>query len=141
MLPKKVELLKLTKFEVRDLIAKLEEITAGCDQVELQVKHHFSKGVYAREMFIPKGTFLVGKIHKFKNLNILSQGDASVLSIEGAARISGYHATVSSPGIKRVIYAHEDCIWTTIHGTNETDLEKIEEEVIVKSYADLNEEA
>jgi len=41
-------------------------------QVELKVVHHFSKGVYARELHIPAGVILTGEIHKFKNLNILS---------------------------------------------------------------------
>lgn len=90
------------------------------------VTHHFSQGVYAREMFIPKGTVLTGKIHKYTQLNIMSQGELSVLTEEGIKRVKAPFTIVSPPGTKRIAYAHEDTIWTTVHGTDETDLEKIE---------------
>ena len=35
------------------------------------------------------------------------------------------------------MYALEDTVWTTIHVTEETDLEKIEDYVIAKSYDEL----
>ena len=139
MLPKVIDPATITKDEIRELIAMLEsEISVG-PEVDIGVSHRFSKGVYAREIFIPKGTFLVGKIHRYENLNILSKGELTVLSIEGCARLKAPFTVVSPPGVKRVAYAHEDSVWTTIHGTDETDLAKIEEEFIVKSYAELDE--
>ena len=42
----------------------------------------------------------------------------------------------SLPGTKRAVYAHPDVVWTTIHLTNETDLDKIEAEVIAPTYQD-----
>lgn len=97
------------------------------------VKHHFSQGVYAREMFIPKGTVLTGKIHKYTQLNIMSQGELSVLTEEGIKRVKAPFTIVSPPGTKRIAYAHEDTIWTTIHGTEETDLGRIEEHFVAQS--------
>ena len=45
------------------------------------VKHYFSPKdekygccTYAREMFIPKGTLIIGKIHRHQHLNIISKG-------------------------------------------------------------------
>jgi hypothetical protein len=43
---------------------------------------------------------------------------------------------ISSPGTKRAIIALEDTVWITVHVTNETDLEKIEDYVIAKTYDD-----
>lgn len=97
------------------------------------VKHHFSSGVYAREMFIPKGTVIVGKLHKHENLNIMSQGELSVLTEDGIKRIKAPFTVVSPPGTKRVAYAHEDTIWTTIHATEERDLGKIESMFVAQS--------
>ena len=131
------DITKMSRDEIRDLIGELEIVTKKEEQVEVPIWHYFSKGVYAREMFAKKGTFIVGKIHKFQNLNIISKGEVSILSIEGVKHLKAPSTFVSVPGVKRVIFVHEDCVWTTIHGTNETDLEKIEEEVIVKSYAEL----
>ena len=102
-------------------------------QLNLQVVHHFSEGVYARELHIPAGTILVGEIHKFKNLNILSQGSMQVSTEEGIATVDAPFTVVSPAGTKRIAYTLTDCVWTTIHGTNETDLNKIEKHFIAKN--------
>ena len=45
--------------------------------------------------------------------------------------------TMTSPaGCKRAVYAITDATWTTIHRTDETDLDKIEDWVIAKTYED-----
>lgn len=119
---------------IRERVFALEEaMRRECELVELPVKHHFSQGVYARELFIPKGTVLTGKIHKYQQLNIMSQGELSVLTEDGIKRVKAPFTIVSPPGTKRVAYAHEDTIWTTIHGTEETDLEKLEEHFIAQT--------
>lgn len=125
------------KPKLMDKISDFEEKLNGLEKVEIKVSHHFSKDVYAREIFIPKGTIVVGKIHKHENLNILSQGDILVISIDGAKRLKAPATIVSSPGVKRVAYAHEDSTWITVHGTSETDVEKIEDEFIAKSYDEV----
>lgn len=94
--------------------------------VECPVTHHFSDGIYAREMFIPKGTMLTGHIHKHQNLNIMSKGELLVLTEDGVKRVKAPFTIVSPPGTKRIAFALEDTVWTTIHATTETDLEKIE---------------
>lgn len=138
MLPKTLDIETATVQEVRDYIADLEKKALSCSQIEIPVNHHFSKGVYAREIFVPKDSFIVGKIHKHENLNILIKGEMTILSIEGSARIKAPFTIVSPPGVKRVAFAHEDCIWMTIHGTDERDLGKIEEQFIAKSYEELS---
>ena len=126
------------KSEVRDRVNAIEYEMLNADpdkfvQVDLPVRHHFSQGVYARELFIPKGTLLTGKIHKYTNLNILSMGEMSVLTDDGVKRVRAPFTVVSPPGTKRIAYAHEDCIWTTILGTSEKDPEKIEDQFTAKS--------
>jgi quercetin dioxygenase-like cupin family protein len=104
------------------------------DLYELPVKHHFSQGVYGREMFIPKGTIVTGHIHKYTQLNVLVSGDLSVLTEEGVKRVKPPFVVVSPPGTKRVAYAHEDSIWLTVHSVgDETDIEKIESKFIAKN--------
>jgi hypothetical protein len=118
-----------------DKVFRLEEsLLANFEQPELPLRHHFAKGVYARELFIPKGMVIVGKIHKHSTLNILSKGDISVTTDEGVVRVQAPFTVVGPPGTKRVGYAHEDSIWTTIHGTDETDLEVIETLFIAKDF-------
>lgn len=117
----------LTKEQLQQFIFDIEEKLKTCDnQIDVPVNHYFSKDVYAREMNVPKGVFLTGKIHKFENLNILTKGEVSVLSIDGCMRVKAPYTFVASAGAKRLFYMHEDTQWTTIHGTSEKDPEKIE---------------
>lgn len=132
------ELQNLDQNQIRQLIDQVEKTMIESDHgIEIPHTDHFSKGVYAREIAIPKGTFLCGKIHKFKNLNILSKGDITVFSIDGCQRVKAPHTIVSSAGVKRFAYAHEDSVWTTIHGTDETDVDKIESKFITKDYSEI----
>jgi len=123
--------------DMRRKIYALEEAIGEVEQIDLKITHHFAPGVYAREMFIPAGVMLTGKIHKFKHLNIISQGEIRVLTEEGAKTIKAPCTLVSEAGTKRAGLAITDTIWTTIHPTDETDLIKIEEQVIAKTHEDV----
>lgn len=101
------------------------------------LKHTFADGMYIREIFLPKGMLFVTKIHRFTHPYFLLQGDCSILTEEGIKRIKGPFSGITPAGTKRVIYTHEDTRWITVHATKETDLKKIEEEVIAKTYAEL----
>jgi hypothetical protein len=121
---------------VREKIDHLEAEMMKLPQLEIPPVHYFAKGLYAREIFIPAGTLLTGKIHKTEHLNIVSKGDISVVTESGIKRIVAPLTMVSQPGTKRVGYAHADTVWTTIHPniSNERDLDKLEEELIALSY-------
>lgn len=128
--------------DLRDRILELEAFMLALPEdqkVDLPEKNHFAPGVYARELPIPAGTLIIGKIHRFENMNILASGDISVLTENGVQRITAPAVIVSPPGTKRVGYAHTDTVWITIHGTHETDVAKIEAEVLVKSFDELPE--
>lgn len=97
-------------------------------QLQLPVTYHHGGGVFTGELFIPKGAIVVGKIHKFENLNVMTKGEMSVLVGKEIKRVKAPYVVVSAPGTKRVAYAHEDCIWMTFHATDKTnpdDVEKI----------------
>jgi quercetin dioxygenase-like cupin family protein len=116
-----------SELSTRDKVTAFESLMKEQPQVEIQTKHYFSKGVYAREIFIPKGTILTGHIHKYHNLNIISKGKIEVLVGDELKIVEAPFTIVSPPGTKRIARALEDTIWTTIHGTEEKDLDLIEE--------------
>lgn len=124
---------------IRSKIANLEAKMAQCEQLEIKPVHYIAQGLYAREITIPKGTLLTGKIHLFEHLNIISKGDISVLTDEGIKRIVAPATIISKPGIKRVGYAHEETVWTTIHAVSETDPEKMEKLLVVDTFDEFNE--
>jgi quercetin dioxygenase-like cupin family protein len=99
--------------------------------IEGEVVHHFSHGVYGRELRIPAGSVVVGHIHKHQNMNVLLEGQMTVVTDDGPKLVGPGFLIVSPPGTKRAAYAHTDCRWLTIHGTHETDLDKIEQQFIV----------
>ena len=106
-------------------------------QVPLVHIDHFSPGVYARELRIPKGVTLTGRIHKYTNLNILAKGSIAVTMEDGQVHV--IHAgeiVVSPPGTKRIATTIEDCVWITILGTDETDTDKIEQHFTTNDEAE-----
>lgn len=112
--------------------------------VDFPLKHHFAPGLYAREIFIPAGSVIVGKIHKHGHLNCISRGRVRVQTEFGFDILDATESPIvfiSEPHTKRVVYAETDTIWTTYHPTIVcdvvTDLEKIEQEVIAKSYEEF----
>lgn len=122
--------------ELRGKVFQLEQKMLEQPQLDLPVKHHFSQGVYGRELFIPAGTLLTGKIHKYEQLNILSQGEMSVLTEEGVKRVKAPFHIVAPAGTKRIAYAHTDCTWTTIHQTELRDVDQIEARFIAQDEAE-----
>ncbi len=125
----------------REQIDRLErEIAMHPGRVEeLPVFHHFAPGLYAREMHIPAGMALTGKVHKTEHMNILLQGEIIVWTEGGMKHLRAPYTFVSKPGTKRVGRTVTDTIWTCFHVTDKTDLAEIEKEVIEPSdnLADL----
>jgi hypothetical protein len=108
----------------------MDPSTEGAD---LPIRHSFAPGIYAREMSIPEGTLLIGKIHKHRHHNFLMQGSIIVLTEdEGVKLLQAPLMVVSEPGTQRIGYAVTDTIWTTVHENkdNTEDLAIIEERTV-----------
>lgn len=130
----------------RDLVMDFEQSLAAFVKengleidAEKLTKHWFAPGIYARELLIPAGTCLTGKIHKGAHLNIISQGRISVLTEHGIKTLEAPCTLVSDAGIKRVGFAHTDTVWTCIHANpdNCTDMEVLESRYISPSFEAL----
>jgi hypothetical protein len=102
-----------------------------------EFKHSFGEGLYVREMNIPAGVLMVTKIHKKAHPLFIIQGDCSILAIDGVHRVQPPFYMITPAGTKRVIYTHADTKLVTVHATLETDLDKIEEEIIAKTFDDV----
>lgn len=130
----------LTREEIPAFIESIRLEMMKGEQIELPVNHHFAKGefaVYGRELPLPKGSLIIGKIHKHECMSIITRGEVSILSIDGAMRVKAPFTFVSSPGAQRLIYAHEDTVWMTVHGTKETNIEKLEADLVTENYDDV----
>ena len=121
--------MNLTK---QDDIYKFQSLMQAGDTVELNVQHHFSDGLYARELFIPAGVCLVGALHKTKHMYMVVSGKCRVSSQYGNQEIVAPFMGETLPGTKRVIYALTDCVWVTYHPTDLTDIKDIEKALVVE---------
>jgi quercetin dioxygenase-like cupin family protein len=104
----------------------------GTFEIDLGIKHHFSSGVYAKEMHIP-ATYTVGShAHEFDHMSMLAKGEVVVRTDNGEQHFTAPAVVTITKGINHEIYAVKDSIWFCIHATKETDPSKVDEVLIMK---------
>lgn len=129
-------------------IANGDTIVAGTDNKPIvtdsklvPIKHFFMDGVYVREMTMYKDTVVVGAIHKHLHMCFLLAGKITVMNEEEIIDHVAPCFIVSTPGIKRVLYAHEDSVWYNTHKNpeNTKDVDKLEQDIVAISYKEYEE--
>jgi len=106
------------------------------DALNWPLKHTFSNGIYSRELTIPEGGLLIGKIHKHQHHNFLLQGEIIVITEDGGTELLQAPCTiVSKPGTQRIGYALTETVWATVHlnESNTQDLVLLEKETVVNT--------
>ena len=106
-----------------------------------EYKHSFADGIYIREMKMKRGQLGFSAIHKHSYGFFLLSGVLASSKEEGVEEFIAPCYIVSPRGAKRVVYAVEDCVITTVHAnpTNTRDLKEIEQSNVVFSWADYEE--
>jgi quercetin dioxygenase-like cupin family protein len=92
--------------------------------------HHFSDGLYAKEMTIPKGFIAGTHAHTYSHLSILAKGKVVVRTDFEEKEYSAPACIEIKSGILHTIEALEDSQWFCIHATDETDVSKVDEVLI-----------
>ena len=94
--------------------------------IDLGIVHHFSHKVYAKQMLLPGKHYAETHEHNYDHMSILATG-AVLVTIDGK---SEYYAGPSvihiKAGQKHRIEALTDAVWFCVHGTEETDPDKID---------------
>lgn len=124
-----------------DIIAGTESKPIVRDSDVIPIKHHFMDGVYIREMHMKKDSAVIGAIHKHLHMCFLLTGRITVVNEDETVDHIAPCFIVSTPGVKRVLYAHEDSIWFNTHKnpSNTEDLDKLEKEIVAVSYQEYEE--
>lgn len=126
-----------TDADARAQIELVQAHLATLPQIDLPLTHYFTPdGVYARKIFMPKGSLVMGQVHLTGHLNIILQGDCTLFTTSGAKRIKAPCVFESSPGTKKMLYMNEDTIWMTTHVLPEQDTDGIEKQLAVTTYAE-----
>ena len=104
-------------------------------------KHSFADGIYIREMTMKQGQLGFSAIHKHSYGFFLLSGILASSKEEGVEEFVAPCYIVSPRGAKRVVYAVEDCVITTVHAnpTNTKDLKEIEQINVVFNWKDYDE--
>jgi len=106
-------------------------ITKNLEPCPHHVAHLFVPGFYLRQCLCPAGVLGTTKIHKTKHPYIVTHGRIAVWSLnDGYKVVEAPHCGITQPGTRRVFYAFEDTLWTTVHATTLTDPGEIEREII-----------
>ena len=133
----------LTRQEFRSGVLDLEEAIKKNEGVLIgnndtaPLKHTFADGMYIREIFIPKGFVVTGKIHKHKHPSFLLKGSVLVVTEEnGKEVLTAPLSMVSASGTKRALFSLTDLVWVTVHNnpTNTRDIEELEREIAVDTF-------
>jgi len=111
----------------------MEEIIGNLPEASTQTDHFFTTGIYTRQMTLQRGSIVVGKAHRDSTLNILLKGKMAVYMSDHPNIVVTFEAPCafeSNAGVTKAVYCEEDCIILNVHRTDQTDLEKLEEELI-----------
>jgi hypothetical protein len=129
-LPPPVESAPAALPALQEQIAELGALLRQMPQVNPQTTHMLCGGVYARSVFMPAGTAVVGCIHKSNHIIVQVCGDTTITTPDGPVRLTGWHMFPVKAGAARALYIHEDTIWTSFHHTTKTTVEEIENDLI-----------
>lgn len=114
----------------REQIDRLQSEMTKMPQLELHTEHYFVPGMYCRKVFRPAGALIVGKVHKQPHFFLCAKGEIIAWTETGMRRLQAGDVVECQPGTKRVTLAVEDSIGITIHKTDKTELDEIEQELI-----------
>ena len=103
---------------------------------EFPTKHTFADGIYVRQMEMKKDSVVVGAIHNHLHVWFLLTGYITVATQDSTEDYIAPCYVVSTPGVKRVIYANEESIFVNIHKnpSNTQNLEELEAEIVSRNY-------
>lgn len=125
----------LAEVKKEDDLARIEALEGAmleCPQVSVPLDHFFAHGVYIRQGVIPPNVFIVGHEHRFEHVCVLLKGSITLATPDGVETLCAPLTWVAKPG-RKVFFTHEETVMQNVHATNERDLDRIEDELVIKS--------
>jgi len=100
--------------------------------------HSFADGMYTREIHINAGDLVVGEIHKSEYFINVLKGRLWVVSEFGAKEIIAPCQFKAKAGVKHIVFAIEDTVWSDTHKTDKTTVKGAEDDIFASSYDDFD---
>lgn len=136
--------LTLDAITTRNAIQRLEDAMLAQPErttnFDKYLTHYFGEGTYVREMRLPKDTVIVGRIHRYQEVCVLTKG-IILVKADGATESKVYEAPyvfTAAPG-KKVLYILENAIFLNIlpNPNNLRDIDELERELTLPDYPAL----
>lgn len=102
----------------------------GTFEIDLGTVHHFSDGLYAKQMHLPKGYKALSHKHSYSHLSVLATGKVIVTTDHSQQIFSAPACINIEAGTNHEILALEDVTWFCIHATDEKDADKVDQVLI-----------
>ena len=96
----------------------------------MDLVHHFSDGLYAKQMIIQADTMILKHTHSFSHLSILASGKVAVMRGDEVDVIKAPACIEIKAGLVHGVKALTDCVWFCIHATDEKDASKVDNVLI-----------
>ena len=94
------------------------------------IHHHFSSGVYAKEMRMPADYLLLHHKHNFSHLSILASGSIELI-VDGEKKVIHAPACLTiEADAHHGVRSLTDVVWYCIHATECTDSDEIDDVLI-----------
>lgn len=94
------------------------------------ITHHFSDGLYAKEMAFEAGQAILKHTHDYSHLSILAKGKVAVLRGDEIDIVDAPACIEIKSGLTHGVKAITDCVWYCVHATDEKDPSKVDEVLI-----------
>jgi quercetin dioxygenase-like cupin family protein len=92
--------------------------------------HFFGGGMYCRRIAIPAGSIIVSKVHSTEHMFIGCVGELMVAGQGVNYTLRPGDVIISPVGTKRVVVAVTDVVVMTVHKTDKTSVDNLEEELM-----------
>ena len=97
--------------------------------------HHFSSGVYAKQMQIPAGYVVGSHAHKYSHLSILASGSVIVEADGVPQEFTGPACIEIKADCEHKVFAKTDAVWFCVHATDATCADEVDEVLIAEGKA------
>jgi len=113
------------------MLAAPEKLMEGGRLVELPVEHEFLPGLYVRRLIGLAGSLAVTEVHRTRHPWFMISGRITVKDVGSGQvfELVGPCSGVTEAGTQRIVYAHEETVFVTVHlnSDDERDLDIVEE--------------
>ena len=106
-------------------------------RTELPMSHFFGDNLYVRQAVYPKGTLIVGRIHKFDHVFMLLSGKITVWTRDGKTTLTGPCIFESKAGVQRIGYVHQNAVCLNMHGIQDnTQIDEFNSDDVLTAETD-----